>query len=318
VHREHALRRQQVVERGEDRLLDLAGVTRAADDHDLLSEVDQDEGLALGAIARRVGLHGGQRDHGEVRLELHLLISCGPDEQVAGEQAVPGELRDNAHPKPEARIGAREDVLGVDLVGRDPFLHPAVQGVELLGRDRLISGMPPDRVLAGGLLDEELVLRRPPRVLAGAGGQGAGGDDRGLASPHRLLVQRRRAEVPALGRDLVGYRHPYLRISNRPLRARTRPRPAARDSAIQVVQMRLKRRAAERAHWLLRERAAQEVKAQMGPHGRRRSVAGPPSEWATRFATAGTTPGAAACRSRSRSGCTRPAAPARRRTRAPC
>src|SRR5205807_2092530 len=51
VHRKHVLGRQQVVERGEDRLLDLAGVTGAANQDDAAPQVDQDEGLAFRAVA---------------------------------------------------------------------------------------------------------------------------------------------------------------------------------------------------------------------------------------------------------------------------
>ena len=50
VHRQHALQRQRVVEDGEDRLLDLAGVVRAADEHELLAEVDEDEDLGARAV----------------------------------------------------------------------------------------------------------------------------------------------------------------------------------------------------------------------------------------------------------------------------
>ena len=46
----HALQRQRVVEDGEDRLLDLAGVVRAADQHELAAEVDEDEDLGARAV----------------------------------------------------------------------------------------------------------------------------------------------------------------------------------------------------------------------------------------------------------------------------
>ncbi len=41
-------------------------------------------------------------------------------------------------------------------------------------------------------------------------------------------------------------------------------KPSARDSAIQVAQIRVKRRAAERAHPSMRERAAQKLNPKMG------------------------------------------------------
>jgi hypothetical protein len=46
-----------------------------------------------------------------------------------------------------------------------------------------------------------------------------------------------------------------------------RRKTSARDSAIQVAQIRVKRRAAQRAHPLMRERAAQELNPEMGRMG---------------------------------------------------
>src|SRR6266849_2788889 len=55
--------------------------------------------------------------------------------------------------------------------------------------------MPPDGVAARRFLYEELVLGRAAGVLAGFGGQGAGGDDGGLVAADRMLVEGCRAEV---------------------------------------------------------------------------------------------------------------------------
>ena len=72
------------------------------------------------------------------------------------------------------------------------------QAVELLGRNRLVARMPPDGVLAGGLLDKELVLGRAAGMFAGLGRQRAGGHNRCLVAPHRLLIERGSAQVPSL------------------------------------------------------------------------------------------------------------------------
>jgi len=84
MHRKDVLRREQVVERGEDRLLDLARVTGAADDDDPPAEVDQDERLTARAVSLRLGFERGQRDHGEIRFEVHQFVRGRTDEQVAG------------------------------------------------------------------------------------------------------------------------------------------------------------------------------------------------------------------------------------------
>ena len=158
MHWEHALRREQVVERGEDRLLDLARISRAADDHDPPAQVDEDKGLTARAVGLRIGLHRRQRHHREVRFEVHQLVGVGADEQVAREQAVPGKLRDDAHAQPVARVGAGEDVLGEHLVRRRELFRAGQKLVELRRGDRLVARMPPDRVLARRLLDEKFVL----------------------------------------------------------------------------------------------------------------------------------------------------------------
>jgi hypothetical protein len=108
VHRKDTFGRQQVVERGEDRLLDLARVLGAADEHGVPAEVDQDEGLAVGSVAGRVGLHRREGHDGEIGLEFEQLVGCRPDEQVAREQAVPRELGDHANAKPVVRVGTGE------------------------------------------------------------------------------------------------------------------------------------------------------------------------------------------------------------------
>ena len=53
VHRHHAFGRQIIIERGEDRLLHLAGIAGAADQHDLAREIDGDDRLAAAAVALR-------------------------------------------------------------------------------------------------------------------------------------------------------------------------------------------------------------------------------------------------------------------------
>src|SRR5207245_2835022 len=66
VHRKHPLGREQVVECGEDRLLDLARVFGAADENHAAPEVDEDERFAMGPMLSGVGLDGWQRRDWEV------------------------------------------------------------------------------------------------------------------------------------------------------------------------------------------------------------------------------------------------------------
>ena len=91
MHRHHALFRQQVVEDGEDRLLHLAGIMRAADEDEAVGEVERDDGFAARAVAGRIGLEARQVDDGEFRREAQALRRH--DQQVLDEQRVPGTAR---------------------------------------------------------------------------------------------------------------------------------------------------------------------------------------------------------------------------------
>ena len=97
VHRHDALGGQEIVERGEDGLLHLARVPGAADQHQLLAEVEDDEGAGAGAVPRGIGLEVGRVQHREPRPELGQLGRHGPDEHVPDEERVPGVRGDEPH-----------------------------------------------------------------------------------------------------------------------------------------------------------------------------------------------------------------------------
>ena len=63
VHREHAFERQPIVHDGEDRLLDLARVERAADEQLGAPRMEHDERPGAGAVLGRVGLEVGRVQH---------------------------------------------------------------------------------------------------------------------------------------------------------------------------------------------------------------------------------------------------------------
>ena len=51
---------QDEIEIAEDRFLDLAGIARAADEHDFAAEIDRDDGLRPAAVPLGIGAEGGQ------------------------------------------------------------------------------------------------------------------------------------------------------------------------------------------------------------------------------------------------------------------
>ena len=78
VHRQDALERQPVVHHGEDRLLDLAGVERAADQHLRARRMQDDEGAAARAVLVGIGLEPGCVQDERAGVEhVELVLASG-------------------------------------------------------------------------------------------------------------------------------------------------------------------------------------------------------------------------------------------------
>ena len=159
VHREHALLRQQVVQNREHRLLDLAGVVRAANDHELLLEADGDANLGLGAVAGGMWRGSRTRAGPSTRGLKFELFGRRPQEQAPGEQAVPRLLGDDAQRQPVSRGRHRRSRRTRTARGLQVRPHTIAEPGEHRRVHRLIRG-PVDLVRDDALLDRELVLRR--------------------------------------------------------------------------------------------------------------------------------------------------------------
>src|SRR6185295_20362116 len=66
VHREDVFEREDVVQDAEDRLLHLAGVAGAADEDELLREIERDDDFGARAMTGRVGLETRRVDDREL------------------------------------------------------------------------------------------------------------------------------------------------------------------------------------------------------------------------------------------------------------
>ena len=194
VHRHHALGGQDVVEQREHRLLDLAGVGRAADQHHLALEADGDHRLGAAAMPRRDGLEARQVDDGELGVERRKLIHRGAAQHVAAEQRVPRQLADHAHVEAMRGRGAGVEILHMDLGAVHVRHHVLAQRLERLRRHARV-GFPPDMRLDRRLDDDMLVARRAAGVLAGLDHQRAADAQRAFAALDRHLRQRGNAEV---------------------------------------------------------------------------------------------------------------------------
>ncbi len=195
VHRHHAALGQIVVQRGEHRLLHLAGIIRPADQDDLAGEIDRDHVLRAHAVAFRIGAEARHVDDGELRHEGRQLDRLRTDQERADEQRVPGELGEHARLDPVGRVGAAIEVLREQLPAFGVLEEVLVERLELLCGDRLVAG-PPHLLVGGGVAYRELVLRAAPGELARVGAECAVGGQHCLTRRERVLIELRRTEVP--------------------------------------------------------------------------------------------------------------------------
>ena len=161
------------------------------------------------------------------RLRLHLLelLVGRVDEERLREEGVPGALADHAHRQPMRRIRAGEGVDDVDVALAQPQRHLVPQLVEAFFRDLGVDVAPPDARLGARLADDELVLRRAARVLAGVDDERPAFGEPSLPARERVLVElggrrdasrhaharRSRAERARPGRERSRSRNPILR-----------------------------------------------------------------------------------------------------------
>ena len=191
VHGQDALEGQAVVHQREDRLLDLAGIERAAD-HDLCpAQVDDDERRAAGAVLLRLCFDDRSVENQRVGLELVQLLAGGLDEERLGEQRVPGAVSDQPNAEPVCRIGAGERVDDVEVLMLEKRGDLVAEPIELHFLQLLVDRAPPDSILRARLADKEFVFRRTSRVAACVDDERAALCEPALVSPQRVRVENR-------------------------------------------------------------------------------------------------------------------------------
>jgi hypothetical protein len=188
VHREDALAGEQVVEHGEDGLLEFAGVAGAADEDHPPGEAQHDEGAGERAVARGVGLEFGGVEDGEARLERRQLLGCRANEHVPDEEHVPRVRAEEPDRKPVGRVRAAEQVLLEELLVLEVGLHVPMEQVEVRGREPGIL-LPPDVGSAVRFFHDELVLGRAAGVWRRDGGEGAAVGQLAFLPSDRVLDQ---------------------------------------------------------------------------------------------------------------------------------
>jgi hypothetical protein len=191
VHREDARRGEQVVHHGEDRLLDLARVQGAADQHLLAPEVDQDEDFAARPVHFGAGVEAGSADDGESGNVVQKRLPVHGEEHVPGEKGVPRHLGDDSYREPVRLVRAHVAILDEELPPLEVGEQPRPERLVPVGVEGAVRLPPVDRSFAPGLPHEEAVVGGPARVLAGPHDEGTGRREVPFATTQRLLEQRR-------------------------------------------------------------------------------------------------------------------------------
>ena len=170
MHRKHAFQRQQVIQNREDRFLDLARVSRVADDGKFLLERQADKGVAGGVIHSG---HALERRHGNDRKLRHKAFvffeRLRQDEHVAHEMTVPGQFGHDAHRQAIVFVRAAVDILHEDIASLQESQQAVIQFVELVRRKRTVVHAPPDIVFRIGVTHHKFIVRGAGGMLAGIG-----------------------------------------------------------------------------------------------------------------------------------------------------
>src|SRR4051794_3781396 len=116
---------------------------------------------------------------------------------------MPGAVADHPNRQTVFRVGSGVEVLHKQLTALQISEKPLMQAVELLGRDRLVDRAPGDRLFGAWLIHDVFVLRRAPGMKTGVDDEAAAEPDLALAAADRLLVQKRRCQVPLHRAEMV-------------------------------------------------------------------------------------------------------------------
>ena len=195
MHGHHAFGRQQVVANSEDCFLDLAGIGRAADQHELAGEIEGDHRAAGAAMALRICLEAGKVDNGEFGEEVGQRRSRRQEQKILDEQRMPRQFGHNAHWQPMCKINSAVQVLDKKFAAFGVGHHRLKQGIEVVRRHRLVVA-PPHLVCALCILHDEFVGRRTAGMPSGENNERTVLRDCAFAAQNRLFVEFRKRKIP--------------------------------------------------------------------------------------------------------------------------
>ena len=244
VHRQHVAVRQQEVLHREHRLLHLAGVAQADQQHAAAGEVDHRSDIRGGAVALRHADEGRRVEHCPHRLVLGI-VGVRRNEQRLGEERVPSVFRGHRHRQIVVWMGADVERRDEGAALRQMRFDAAGERGEDMRLHRLVDVAPVDGGCAARLADDEAVRRRAPGALAGLHHEGAVAGQAPLAAQQGEFRQHRARQVvpDEAASHVEGVRVKRHGCSSsaiggvytRPRLGRTSPRRLAKDTSAHLV-----------------------------------------------------------------------------------
>src|SRR5262249_43751966 len=121
------------------------------------------------------------------------------NQELAGEEAVPGVFCYDTDRERIAGVGSAEEVLFIQVFAAQIGAPPLFQARETLFGKRLVDGSPPDTLLGRRFLDEILIFGRPACELTCLHHEGAVVSQRAFAAPDRMLHERGGLQIAIAG-----------------------------------------------------------------------------------------------------------------------
>src|SRR5262249_39377504 len=118
-----------------------------------------------------------------------LLLGPRADEHVAGEEAMPGALGDDAHGQAVVGVGTSKDILNEDVAATQKGGQAHVQTLEDVLADGAVGVTPADVACSRWFFDNEAILRRAAGARAGRGDEGAVTTEPRLAAANHPLIE---------------------------------------------------------------------------------------------------------------------------------
>ena len=197
MHRHHTLFGKQIVEDAEHRLLHFTRICGAADQDQLLAEIDRDHRFAAAAMARWISAEARQVNDGIFGNQIGQFRLVRTHQQRADKQIVPGKLVNHPHIDAIFRLRAAKQIGNIKLLlfgqcGQEIFL----QRRKMRRVHRNIGLAPMDGLFGFSIANDIFILRRTTSMLARRNHQRAVFRQHAFAIGKGRFDKMCRAEIP--------------------------------------------------------------------------------------------------------------------------